>query len=154
MYTYHWIKKLMSLIISSIKWNYKPYDLSGLFLQYTIPDCATIRKTRRSRRLARETFLDLYPLVMKKNQITVTQRFFHRLLRRKILNSPHTAWALKTAIPYFEIKITATRTAPKKKQYGNTANLTPPSFLDQSLSVNLISCRVLYFVVGCDRAHK
>ena len=32
----------MSLIISSINWNYKPYDLSGLFAQYTIPDCATI----------------------------------------------------------------------------------------------------------------
>ena len=42
MFTCHWIKKSMSLIVSSINWNYKPYDLSGLFAQYTIPDCATI----------------------------------------------------------------------------------------------------------------
>ena len=26
-------------------------------------------------------------------------------------------------------------------------------FLDQSLPVNLISCRVLYFVFSCDRAY-
>ena len=39
---YHWIKKLLSLIISSINQNYKPYDLSGLFAQYTTPDCAAI----------------------------------------------------------------------------------------------------------------
>ena len=78
----------------------------------------------------------LNSLVMKKKQITVTQRFFHRLPRHRILNSPHTsAWALKTAIPYFEIKVTATRTAQKKKQYGNTANpYVPLLFRSVSLS--------------------
>ena len=37
-------------VINHIKyqtdWNYKPYDLSGLFAQYTIPDCATEEDTQ------------------------------------------------------------------------------------------------------------
>ena len=32
--SWHWIKKLISLIISSINWNYEPNDFSGLFAKY------------------------------------------------------------------------------------------------------------------------
>ena len=132
MFTYHWIK----LIISRINWNYKPYDLSGLFAQYTIPDyvaceqalclgkkiarlrLCNYRKKRRSRRLARETFQHLYPLVMKKKQITATQRFFHRLPRHKI-------WTYRTPLGLWKPQY---RTLKQKLPQHRTKNNPIPQY--------------------------
>ena len=53
-------------------------------------------------------------ILQKRKQIIARQNFFSSIIpRRKIKIAAHPAWTLNTAVPYFEIKITAKPHYPK-----------------------------------------
>ena len=124
MFTYHWIKKLMSLIISSINWNYKPNDLHGLFAKYD-PWLCNLEDTQvRQARLAKETFSDLYPLVMKRSRSPRRNEFFtdYRDMKFKLTAHRLDPENRNTVIWNKNYR----NTAPKMTQYRNTANPYAP----------------------------
>ena len=115
------IAKLMSLIISSINWNYKPYDLSALFGQYG-PQLRNYRKTRGSRRLARETFGIL--LTWKRSRSPRHNDFFtdYRDIKFKLTAHRLDSENRNTVLWNKNYR----NTAPKITQYRNTANPYAP----------------------------
>ena len=118
---YHWIKKLMWLIISSVNWNYKPYDLSALFGQYDRRLC-NYRKTGGSRRLARETFGIL--LSWKRSRSPRHNNFFtdYRDIKFKLTAHRLDSENRNTVLWNKNYR----NTAPKITQYRNTANPYAP----------------------------
>ena len=111
----------MSLIISSINWNYKPYDLPALFGQYD-PRLCNYRKTRGSRRLARETFGIL--LSWKRSRSPRHNNFFtdYRDIKFKLTAHRLDSENRNTVLWNKNYR----NTAPKITQYRNTANPYAP----------------------------
>ena len=111
----------MSLIISSINWNYKPYDLPALFGQYD-PRLCNYRKTRGSRRLARETFGIL--LSWKRSRSPRHNNFFTDYRDIKFKLTAHRLHSENRNTVLWNKNYR--NTAPKITQYRNTANPYAP----------------------------
>ena len=113
----------MSLIISSINWNYKPYDLPALFGQYD-PRLCNYRKTRGSRRLARETFGIL--LSWKRSRSPRHNNFFTDYRDIKFKLTAHRLHSENRNTVLWNKNYR--NTAPKITQYRNTANPYAPLY--------------------------